>query len=362
MSGDIYTPINTDDPLGLFSQPTFMQSANQDGKLIVPDKGYCIIASIYPSVGNLEKSTILYNEVNSALNKYGDDIIVYSPNFYSVENSAYISNDIHKIAIITIIILVSVYFFLLRTKVMLFFSMTTLFVSALVAVLALKIFFEDVSILVIAFGASIATIAEDYLFMLFLNDDYRKKRFNKQVFWGFTATLLGLLILSFIKFPLISQLAIFAIISLSISYMIFAFIFPRLEFYSKENKEISSFERYAYIKPIYITLISIILILLSIPRLHFDSNFRNLDYQNRPLLEAEKIFEHSLGENRIPILIYGKTVDNLLQQSNKIYKLLPTSYSAANVFLNTEDAKKRYDILKKYDFVQLRNNIKKSIG
>ncbi|MDD5358935.1 MAG: hypothetical protein PHI79_02805 [Sulfurovaceae bacterium] len=363
MSGDVYTPLNTDDPMGLFSQPTFIQSANQDGKLIVPNKGYCIIASIRPSVGDMEKSTILYNEVKSTFDKYGDSIIVYSPNFYSVENSAYISNDIHKITIITIIILISVYFFLLRTKVMLLFSMTTLFVSALIAVLVLRVFFDDVSILVVAFGASIATIAEDYLFMLFLNDDYKHKRFNKQVFWGFIATIFGLFVLSFISFPLISQLAIFALVSLSISYVIFAFIFPKLEFYSKENKEIQlthNFNRYAKIPPILITIISIILILISIPRLNFDSNFRNLDYQNIPLLEAEKMFEQSLGESRMPVLIYGKSREDLLEKSKEIRKLLPTSYTVANVSLSGKDAKNRYDILKNYNFDLLNKNIEKA--
>lgn len=363
MTGDVYTPLNTDDPMGLFSQPMFVQNAHQDGRLIVPDKGYCIIASIRPSVGDMEKSTILYNEVKSTLSQYGSDIVVYSPNFYSVENSAYISNDIHKITIITIIILILVYFFLLRTKVMLLFSMTTLILSAIVSILVLRIFFDSVSIMVIAFGASIATIAEDYLFMLFLNDDYKYKRFNKQVFYGLVATLFGLLVLSFISFPLISQLAIFAFVSLSISYMIFAFIFPRLEFYNKENEEksfLNKLHRYTYIPPILITIISLVLISFSVPRLHFDSNFRNLDYQNIKLLEAEKMFERSLGESRMPILIYGKTIDDVMEQSSKIHKLLPTSYSVANIFSSTKDAQNRYNMLKNYDFELLNKNIEKA--
>lgn len=363
MTGDVYTPLNTDDPMGLFSQPMFVQNAHQDGRLIVPDKGYCIIASIRPSVGDMEKSTILYNEVKSTLSQYGSDIVVYSPNFYSVENSAYISNDIHKITIITIIILILVYFFLLRTKVMLLFSMTTLILSALVSILVLRIFFDSVSILVIAFGASIATIAEDYLFMLFLNDDYKHKRFNKQVFYGLMATLFGLLVLSFISFPLISQLAIFAFVSLSISYMIFAFIFPRLEFYNKENEEksfLNKLHRYTYIPPILITIVSLVLISFSVPRLHFDSNFRNLDYQNIKLLKAEKMFEQSLGESRMPILIYGKTINDVMEQSSKIHKLLPTSYSVANIFSSTKDAQNRYNMLKNYDFELLNKNIEKA--
>lgn len=354
-----YVQLDRNDPLKLFTQPSLVMGAHKDGKLIVPEHGYCIIAQVRPSVSDMEGSQKLYDEVHRALDSYGDSITLFSPNFYSVENSAYIHNDVQRITFLTIMILIGVYFFFLRNKVMLLFSILTLFLSALLSVLILNTVFSDVSILVIAFGAGIATIAEDYLFMLFLNDDYEKKRFNWSVFWGFAATEIGLFSLVFIDFPLISQLALFAFISLALSYAIFAFVFPRLEFYRSETASdtqsfIEKLFQWQKIPPILFTLLSLILVSFSFPKLVFDSNFRHLDYQNKPLLEAEKLFETSLGENRLPILIYGESKESLMLNAEHVKNVAPGSYTIANIALSEEKSKARQQLIEAYDFEALR--------
>jgi uncharacterized protein len=358
-----YVQLDRTDPLKLFSGPSLVMGAHKEGKLIVPGHGYCIIAQVRPSVSDMEGSQKLYDEVHGALDSYKNSITLFSPNFYSVENSDYIHNDVQRITFLTIVILIGVYFFFLRNKTMLLFSLLTLFLSALLSVLILNAVFKDVSILVIAFGAGIATIAEDYLFMLFLNDDYEKKRFNWSVFWGFAATEIGLLSLTFIDFPLISQLALFAFISLGISYTIFAFIFPRLEFYrEKEGSDthtwIEKLFQWQKIPPIAFTLISLVLMAVSFPKLVFDSNFRHLDYQNKPLLEAEKLFERSLGENRLPILIYGEDPQSLMRNAEQVKEVAPSSYSIANIALSEAKSKERQQLIAGYDFNALREMLK----
>ncbi|HEX5670481.1 MAG TPA: hypothetical protein VFX66_03005, partial [Sulfuricurvum sp.] len=128
-----YTALDTSDPLGLFTKPSFMPGVQRDGMMIVPGHGYCVMASVRPSVSDMEGSRRLYDEVKTALASYQNEIVIFSPNFYSVENSAYIKNDVEKITALTILILIGVYFFLLRNKVMLFFSLITLFLSGLMA-------------------------------------------------------------------------------------------------------------------------------------------------------------------------------------------------------------------------------------
>lgn len=363
MQSGAYVSLDRHDPLKLFSTPSLMMGAQSEGRLIVPDHGYCIIASVRPSVSDMEGSQRLYDEVHGTLDRYGDQITLFSPNFYSVENSRYIHNDVQNITLITIVILIGVYFFLLRNKMMLFFSITTLFLSALVSVLLLNALFDDVSILVIAFGAGVATIAEDYLFMLFLNDDYQKKRFNWSVLWGFVATQTGLLSLTFIDFPLLAQLALFASISLAISYLIFAFVFPRLEFYQEytpNEKWIKALLKWQKIPPVAVMAISVALLAIFVPKLQFDSNFRHLDYQNQPLLSAEQLFEKGLGEERLPVLIYGKSIDEVLAHAEKLKNVAPRSYSIANVALSQSSAAKRADTLSLYDFESLRSMLEKS--
>jgi len=357
-----YTALDASDPLGLFTKPSFMPGAQRDGMMIVPGRGYCVVASIRPSVGDMEGSRRLYNEVKEALAPYKNEIVVFSPNFYSVENSAYIQNDVEKITALTILILIGVYFFLLRNKVMLLFSLITLFLSGLMAILLVKVIFTDVSILVVAFGAGIATIAEDYLFMLFLNDDYKKHRFNWLVFWGFAATETGLASLIFIDFPLISQLAAFAFFSLAISYLIFAFIFPRLTFFRDESETASKsiFDKllqWRKIPPLSFTLLSIVLVMASFSFLSFDSNFRHLDYQNRPLLAAEKLFEETLGSDRIPVIIQGESVESLLLHAETLNSRAPGSFSIANVALSHAKSAERARIIHEYDFALLRQHL-----
>jgi len=365
LSGGAYTQLDTTDPLGLFENPSFMQGAQKDGMMIVPNRGYCVIASVRPSVGNMEGSRALYNEVKAALAPYHEGIVVFSPNFYSVENSVHIQNDVEKITVLTIVMLIGVYFFLLRNKVMLVFSLLTLFLSGLMAIFVVKLIFTDVSILVVAFGAGIATIAEDYLFMLFLNDNYRKKQFNWAVFWGFSATEIGLISLSFINFPLIAQLALFAFASLAIAYVIFAFIFPRLEFYPDESakKRDLFFDKLATLRripPIIFTIVAFLLLLVSIPRLTFDSNFRHLDYQNIPLLKAEKLFEETLGEDKMPIIIQAKSVEELLQNAEILRQRAPESYSIANIALSHSKSLQRSYQIEKYDFTSLRQDLEET--
>ncbi len=365
LSGGAYTQLDTTDPLGLFENPSLMQGTQKDGMMIVPNKGYCVIASVHPSVGNMEGSRALYDEVKTALAPYNKGIVVFSPNFYSVENSAHIQSDVEKITALTILMLIGVYFFLLRNKVMLVFSLLTLFFSGLMAILLVKLIFTDVSMLVVAFGAGIATIAEDYLFMLFLNDNYRKRQFNWAVFWGFFATEVGLISLSFINFPLIAQLAVFAFTSLAIAYVIFAFIFPRLEFYQEESARKSDlfFDKlltFRRIPPMVFTAFAFLLLLVSIPRLTFDSDFRHLDYQNIPLLKAEKLFEETLGEDKIPIIIHAKNVEELLHNAEILKAYAPSSYSIANVALSHAKSMQRYQQIENYDFTSLRQDLEET--
>lgn len=353
----LYSSINTADPMALFSMDGLGISEGKNENLTLGDKGYLLVASIKPNIGDITNSTLLKNEVDSILKEY-TDAVVFCPNFYSVENSAYIKQDVQKITLVSIVIIIFVYFILMRNITMLIFSITTLILSALIAVLATQFIFKDVSILVFAFGVGIASIAEDYLFMLFLNDDYRKKRFNYEVFWGFITTEVGLLLLSIINFPLISQLSIFAAISLVISYIIFVFIFPRLEFY-KQNRG-KNIQIGGIIPPVVITIISLGIIATTSVNLNFDTNFRHLDYQNEKLLKNENTFKDVSLNSKIPILIYANNIDELIEKASEIKKVLPNSYTISNIAKSKEEIKVREEAFRNYDFQHLRANLEQS--
>ncbi|GEM_PF-1143449 len=362
LSGGAYVSLDTQDPLHLFTQMQIIAATMKDGFLVVPGKGYCLIASVSPSISDMEASRRMYDEVNGALAEYKNDIVVFSPNFYSVENSAFIKNDIENITIFTFVILLGVYFFLLRNRTLLIFSVTTLVVSAIIALIAVKGIFGDVSILVVAFGAGIASIAEDYLFMLFINDDYRHHRFNKPVFYGFIATEAGLLSLVWIDFPLIAQLALFAAISLAISYVIFAFFFRRLAFYQNERSEKSNaiyLRLFALrrIPPVVFLVVSLAMMAYALPRISFDPNFRHLDYQNQKLMAAEALFNETLGGDKIPVLISAKTMEELLVDAEQFRAAVPKSFSIANLSVSQHKAQIREAQIRSFDFEHLNKEL-----
>jgi len=365
LSGSAYMSLDTQDPLKLFTRMRVIPAEMKEGFLVVPQKGYCLIASISPGVSDIEGSRLMYDEVMGALAAYKNDIVVFSPNFYGVENSAFIKNDVENITIVTFLILIAVYFFLLRTKTLLVFSVTTLVVSAIIALIAVKSIFGDVSILVVAFGAGIASIAEDYLFMLFVNDDYRYRRFNKQVFYGFMATEAGLLSLVWIDFPLIAQLALFAAISLGVSYLIFAFVFRRLEFYQEENSDSknSVFSRLLPLRripPAVFLVASLAMVAYALPRMAFDPNFRHLDYQNHKLMAAEALFNETLGGDKIPVLISAKSVEGLLESAEKFRTAVPESFSIANLSVSRHKAQMRQEEIRAFDFGRVSSELEHS--
>ena len=106
--GTEYVSLDTNDPLGVFTQMRVLSAQMKNGFLVVPNKGYCLIASISPGVGDIEASRIMYNQVKEALKPYEDSIVVFSPNFYGVENSTFIHNDIQNITVFTFVILLFV--------------------------------------------------------------------------------------------------------------------------------------------------------------------------------------------------------------------------------------------------------------
>ncbi len=358
LAGGGYVSLDRHDPLKLFTPMRVMSAEMKNGFLIVPGKGYCLIASITPAVSDIDASREMYNQVMGALEVYRNDIVLFSPNFYGVENSAFIKNDVEKITLVTFVILVLVYFFLLRSRVLLLFSVTALVTSTLVALIVLKAVFPDVSILVVAFGAGIASIAEDYLFMMFVNDDYRRRRFNKQVFYGFAATEAALLSLVWIDFPLIAHLSLFTAVSLAVSYFIFAFVFPRLEFYRPDEPQgddalFARLQPLRRIPPVFFLAVSIAMIAYAVPRITFDPNFRHLDYQNQKLLEAEALFNDTLGGEKIPVLLKAPNLEALLVAAERFRAAVPESFSIANLALSPEKAAQREAQIRAFDFDRL---------
>ena len=108
-SSAIYEPINTYDPLELFS---FDSPSNQKYTKL-KNYGYVLKAQTSIDTSSAFEARKLYVKINNVLEKHTDTIAI-APFFYLVENSAYIKSDAQKIMLISTLFLLVLYFFVLR--------------------------------------------------------------------------------------------------------------------------------------------------------------------------------------------------------------------------------------------------------
>ena len=332
-----YLPVDPSDPLGYLKPSKPVADLNiRDGHLALGDFGYFAIFSIKDPSNALENYEKVYEVVHKELQNM-EGVRVFSPTFYFVENSKMIQNDVNFLIFLSTILLLGLYIFIIKNIYLLINTILTLVSSALFSFLLTGLIWDEVSIFVLAFGNAIGTLAIDYMFHYYFYGHYEKKKeFNTSVLYGFLTTFAGFLIFSFVEFPLIQQVCVFAMISLVLSYIQFVFIFPLIGF-----KKAQPFSQFHFSIPLpyrAITMVSIVAIIIALPFVKIDTNIKTLDYQNKALMKEEKFFKDAIKkEGFTPILIEASSIDELIQRSNLIKKsfkntTLPLSYFVDKAF------------------------------
>jgi len=351
--GAIYAPINSYDPLELFS----IESSFNERYLKLKDYGYVIKAQTTIDTSDATKARVVYDKVNSVLDAY-DETITFAPFFYLVENSTYIKNDAQIIMLISTIFLLVLYFFILKNHKLFFNTILTIGSSILSAILLTWFFFDSISILALVFGISITTVSIDYMFHYYFHNDFSQKKFiiQKRVLLGFLTTFGVFFIISFIDIELFAQLAIFSATSLAVAYMLFSWVFVHLDI--KPPKIDSSNKAIKKTTPIYIVIASIAMLAYSYEQLSFDSNLRNLDYQNTKLLELSQKFKDGMQTDKYQsVILSAKSKESLLQKYEELLKSHPDMLGIGKFVLSDSKCKKKLEIFKEYDFENLKNSI-----
>ncbi|MBV5279349.1 MAG: hypothetical protein J0647_10060 [Campylobacteraceae bacterium] len=331
MTNPYYTAIDLQDPLGyLKPNKQSIQLNIRDGHLALGDFGYLAVFSLNETFNTQEGYEKIYDMVHTEL-KGIEKVRVFSPAFYFVENANKIQDDVNFLIFLSTILLLILYIFIIKNISLLINTIFTLITSALLSFLLTSFIWNEVSIFVLAFGNAIGTLAIDYMFHYYFYGHYEgKKHFNTSVFYGFLTTFGGFFIFSFVDFPLIQQVCVFAMISLVLSYLQFVFIFPLIGF-----KKAQPFLKFHFSIPLpyrAIALLSLLGIIVSIPFLHVDTNIKNLDYQNVTLMQEEKFFKDNIKkEGYTPVLIEADSLEQLIARSNEIKNgfknaMVPLSY------------------------------------
>ena len=343
-----YTTIDATDPLGYFSPKEQRIPINiRDGHLALGDFGYLSVLSIKDTSNTIESYETIYNLVHQTLEGV-QNVRVFSPTFYFVENSQKIQDDVTFLIVLSTVLLLVLYIFIIKNIYLLINTIATLATSALLSFLLIGMMWSEVSVFVLAFGNAIGTLAIDYMFHYYFYGHYEdKKRFNTSVFYGFLTTFGGFLIFAWVDFPLIQQVCVFAMISLVLSYLQFVFLFPLIGF-----KKAQPYTKFHFSIPLpyrAIALLSLLAIVLSVPFLHLDTNIKNLDYQNVSLMKEEKFFKDAIKkEGFMPLLIEADSIDELIAHSNVIQKSFKNATAPLSYFFDKafyEQRKQEIDAL-----------------
>ncbi|MFK5976763.1 MAG: hypothetical protein QM493_09670 [Sulfurovum sp.] len=345
---DSFIPIEIDknDPFLLLPQSPILEIKFKNGHLCLGEYGYLTILKLESQ--NLETHNKLYQNIHTIINKSNIDkknIKLFSPLFYYVENSQAIRQDVNFIAFFAITILLLLYLILLKELRLLLNTLITLGTSAIVATIFLSLLYKEISIFVFVLGISISTIAIDYMFHHYIHGYYNQKsHFNKNVFLGFFTTSSAFFILSFSSFLLLKQIALFALVSLSISYLHFAWLYPYLIFRPFHLKT-SLFKYKGFqIKSLYVFLFSISILGASTLWIEFDFNLKNLDFNNKTLKQSELFFTNRLLETeQITIMIKAKSIDGVIKKAKILQKEISTLQTPWSKLVDSQNIAKYQD-------------------
>lgn len=351
-----YTPIDKSDPFGVFTLKT-AGFEHKNGMLSVA-KGYLIIASTKADITD-QKAAIKLEETCKKLEQKYTGSLFFAPHFFSAENSQIIEKKVKTLSIISILALIGIYVFILKNPRLLAVSVVVLGFSISVASAVTALIFGHIATLALAFGAGIASIAEDYLFLLYLKRNFQTNSFNKEVFFGFLATFLSLLTLSTLSDGLVAQISLFTASAIAVAYICFSYL-PRFFDFSKQVFFAPlRFRPKAVINPYILTLFATLVLFASIFYAKADFEIQKLNYDNKELNARSAFFESMLGDKE-SIIIEAKTKDELLKKTDAIKQKFPSLNSISDFIPSKESLEQKDKNLKSIKIDEIKQKIEQN--
>ncbi|RDU65011.1 hypothetical protein [Helicobacter sp. MIT 14-3879] len=302
-----------------------------------------------------------YNDFIKVVDKI-PDIRYFSADILRVENSNAIFSDVNLIMICSVIFLIILYVFILRIHFLSLNTIVTIISANLLGISVITTFYDNVNIMSLNFGVAIGNLAIDYmLHHHFFRMYMHRFKFNKSVFYGFITTFIGFFICLFIPFPLLSQLSVYAMVCLLVSYISFGFIyqiigFKRPMFYKNIRKL-----RKPLIGNNLILILSVVFLLISIGNMNLDYNLEKLDYNNKKRIADQEFFKQELGDSK-QVLLKGNSKEDLSTKAIEIAKVAQIKSDIRNLNIVEKNgvfyakiSLDSVDSIKNFDFVDVRS-------
>lgn len=316
--------INPLDPLELFVLPQ-----NAPKVLVAKDYGYMALVELKSLDDKLMKQTL--QDFREIAKDY-PTLHYFSPKFMMVENLDLILSEVNFLLGFASLVFITLYFVIIRIPLLTLNTICTLICSNIIAIFVVSSVYPKVTIMALSFGMGISNIAIDYMmhhnfFGLYMQN---KRVFNRPVFYGYITTIVGFGACLFIPFPLLAQLALYAIISLSIAYMSFAFLYPRIGFSQPRLFPRLASLRFPRVPSIIFLFFSLAFFVFSVNYLKLDFDLSKLDYQNKPMLAERDFFDEVLQESKAQVLLSASDVESLIELSKSLQQAINTESTSSN--------------------------------
>ncbi|WP_394984503.1 hypothetical protein [uncultured Helicobacter sp.] len=318
---------NPHDPLGLFSFPT------QDSQeLIAKDYGFLGVVELKNIESEALKSTITGFE---SIAKDFPSIRYFSQNFMDSLNLTLTLEEVGFLLTFSSIVFVVLYFVIIRIPMLTLHTIATLVLANIIAMFVVAGVYPKVTIMALTFGMGISNIAIDYMMHHNFFGLYASKHrsFNRPVFYGYMTTIVGFATCLFIPFPLLAQLSLYAIISLSVSYCFFAFVYPHIGFRAPRFFPIMAKWRTQKVSKWWFFALCVASMGFVVTHLHFDFDLSKLGYYNKEQVAEREFFANAYEYDKSQILLSHKNLQGLITFANTLQHKLDTRDSEHKSFI-----------------------------
>lgn len=286
---------------------------------ILQDSRSPLLAKDYGFYALVELRSLEDTELKSTLQSFKElessytDMRYFSADFMRVENLGLILQEVNFLLGFASLVFVVLYFVILRIPLLTFHTICTLILANIIAILLVLCVYPKVTIMALSFGMGISNIAIDYMMHHHFFGLYAQKKasFNRAVFYGYITTMLGFGACLFIPFPLLAQLALYAMISLSIAYISFAFIYPHLGLNPPRLFAFISHLRKPCIPSFVFLLLAFLGFIYAALHTRLDFDLSKLDYHNTQMLEQRAFFER-LHNDTPQVLLQAREPQGLM--------------------------------------------------
>lgn len=343
--------LNPLDPLGLIQIPQLQTS------LTLYNRPLILIKIKDSNAAAVEE---LYNSFAPLAERFGIKHY-YSPLFVDVHNPQLILQEVNTLALVAAVFFVLLYFLILRIPFLTLNSIATILLSNIIAIVSLLLIYPQVSIMSLSFGIGISNICIDYMMHHHFLGFYTHKKisFNSSVFYGFLTTIVGFLVCLFIPFPLLNQLAIYAIINLSVAYLCFSFLYQSITFAPPKYFDLVSKMQIPLIPAWLFLLLSLVFGGYALRYIQKDLDLSKLDYQNQVFNAQKDFFAPFLSEKTF--LIQAANLDSLISKAKEIAKISPSSAGILGLLPTKAEIESREKYFKSLAFARQKQNFKKAL-